>query len=68
MLFFSSQFLVSHLSDVVRFLLLQKYGGTYLDLDALILRPLPENVPNFVGRESWTHPFIGKPATYLILC
>jgi lactosylceramide 4-alpha-galactosyltransferase len=55
----SSQFLTSHLSDVVRFLLLKKFGGIYMDLDALTLKPLPNDIPNYVGRESWTRPFIG---------
>ena len=46
-----SKFLTSHLSDILRFLILFHFGGTYLDLDALILKPLPE-VPNFIGREN----------------
>lgn len=32
---FRSQFLISHTSDVLRFLSLYKHGGTYLDLGKL---------------------------------
>jgi lactosylceramide 4-alpha-galactosyltransferase len=55
----SSRHLVSHLSDVLRFLILRRFGGTYLDSDVIVLKPLPD-FPNFVGRESWTHPFVGE--------
>ena len=55
----SSRHLVSHLSDVLRFLILSRFGGTYLDSDVIVLKPLP-NFYNFVGRESWTHPFVGE--------
>ena len=54
----TSTYLVSHLSDVLRFLILHNFGGTYLDLDALILQKLPEASKNFVGRESWTKPYL----------
>lgn len=56
----NSDFRESHLSDILRFLILYNFGGTYLDLDALILKTLPMDIPNFVGRESWTHPYLGK--------
>ncbi len=46
-----SRFYISHLSDVLRFLLLFKYGGTYLDLDQIVFSSLPE-VPNYLGREA----------------
>lgn len=46
-----SKYLISHLSDVLRFLILHRYGGTYLDMDQLVMRPLPD-VPNFIGKES----------------
>ena len=54
----SSDFVVSHLSDVLRFLVLRRFGGIYVDSDVVFLKPLPD-VFNFVGRESWTHPFVG---------
>lgn len=34
----------AHLSDVLRFLLLEKYGGVWLDLTVFQVRPMPENV------------------------
>ncbi|XP_064104073.1 alpha-1,4-N-acetylglucosaminyltransferase-like [Macrobrachium nipponense] len=37
------------ISDACRTEILRKYGGTYLDLDALTLRPLP-NRTNYLGR------------------
>ena len=33
-------FRYSHLTDIVRFAVLWRYGGTYLDFDMLLLRPL----------------------------
>ena len=50
-LIFNLSYSVSHLSDLVRYLILYNFGGTYLDLDALIIKPLP-NLTNFLGRES----------------
>ena len=47
----SSKYYISHLSDILRVLIVKKFGGIYLDLDALILKPLPP-APNFVGREN----------------
>ena len=46
-----SKYYISHLSDILRVLIVKKFGGIYLDLDALILKPLPP-APNFVGREN----------------
>ena len=47
----SSKYYISHLSDVLRVLIVKNFGGIYLDLDALILKPLPP-APNFIGREN----------------
>ncbi|GLG95315.1 Uncharacterized protein GBIM_02311 [Gryllus bimaculatus] len=47
----ASRWPVVHASDVLRFLLLWKYGGTYLDLDVLMLRSLGEE-KNFGCAES----------------
>lgn len=33
-----SKFLVSHTSDVLRYLTLWKFGGTYLDLDVIVVK------------------------------
>ena len=35
-----------------------KLGGTYLDIDALIIKSLPLDLPNFVGIESWEKSYI----------
>ena len=45
-----SRWPVSHLSDLVRYLVLYQYGGVYLDTDVILLRPLPPN-NNFVSVE-----------------
>ena len=37
--------------------MLHQFGGTYLDLDALIIQPLPDLL-NFLGRESIDHEFL----------
>ncbi|KAK7082430.1 hypothetical protein SK128_015749 [Halocaridina rubra] len=36
-------------SDAARVVLLWSYGGTYIDLDVITLKPFPE-IPNFLGR------------------
>ena len=66
-----SKFFVSHFSDVMRFLLLHKFGGTYLDMDQIVLKSLPD-LPNFLGRESiWigkkTHNYLERDIR-LIYC
>lgn len=43
----------SHASDVLRYLTLWKYGGTYLDLDVVVTRSL-KGMLNFAGAESAT--------------
>ena len=45
----SSKHYIAHLSDILRVFIMRKFGGIYLDLDALIIKPLPP-APNFVGR------------------
>lgn len=47
-----SKFPTSHTADVLRFLTLFKYGGIYLDLDVIVLKPLHSLPPNFVGAEN----------------
>lgn len=42
----------SHMSDVLRYLTLWKYGGIYLDLDVVVMTSL-ENLTNFAGAEDW---------------
>ncbi|XP_076170548.1 lactosylceramide 4-alpha-galactosyltransferase isoform X2 [Ptiloglossa arizonensis] len=40
----------SHMSDILRYLTLWKYGGIYLDLDVIVTTSL-ESLTNFVGAE-----------------
>lgn len=47
-----SQYARSHASDVLRYLTLYKYGGIYLDLDVIVIKPLENLAPNFSGSES----------------
>ncbi|XP_026669984.1 lactosylceramide 4-alpha-galactosyltransferase-like [Ceratina calcarata] len=43
-----SQWPISHMSDVLRYLTLWKYGGIYLDLDVVVTKSL-EDLKNFAG-------------------
>ena len=52
-----SNYQTSHTSDVLRFLTLWKYGGTYLDLDVVVLKPV-DTFSNYAGVES--REFIGS--------
>ena len=47
-----SKFQTSHTADVLRFLTLFKYGGIYLDMDVIVLKPLNSIPPNFVASEN----------------
>uniref|UniRef100_A0A2M4BRX8 Putative lactosylceramide 4-alpha-galactosyltransferase n=1 Tax=Anopheles marajoara TaxID=58244 RepID=A0A2M4BRX8_9DIPT len=49
---YRSLFMNSHLSDVMRYLTLFKYGGTYLDLDVIVKKPFGPLKPNYAGAES----------------
>ncbi|XP_052865868.1 lactosylceramide 4-alpha-galactosyltransferase-like [Anopheles cruzii] len=49
---YRSQYMNSHLSDVMRYLTLYKYGGTYLDLDVIVRRPFDGLEANYAGAES----------------
>lgn len=48
----------AHTADVLRFLTLWKYGGTYLDLDVVVLKPL-DTIVNYAGAESSQYVAIG---------
>ncbi|CAD7012810.1 unnamed protein product [Ceratitis capitata] len=52
---FRSRYVLSHLSDFLRYLTLWRWGGTYLDMDVVVLRSLEELPPNYTGAESNTH-------------
>lgn len=47
----SSQWLKEHAADALRFLTLWRFGGTYLDLDIVVIRSL-DGLRNFAGAES----------------
>ncbi|XP_028141312.2 lactosylceramide 4-alpha-galactosyltransferase [Diabrotica virgifera virgifera] len=47
-----SQYVVSHASDVLRFLSLWKYGGYYFDLDVVHLKPIQDLPLSFAGVEA----------------
>jgi lactosylceramide 4-alpha-galactosyltransferase len=49
---FRSMFVNSHTSDILRYLSLWKYSGTYLDLDVVVMKPLNSIKANFAGAES----------------
>lgn len=46
-----SHYPTEHLSDILRYVTLWKYGGTYLDLDVITLKSFEEVEENFVGIE-----------------
>ncbi|XP_054714342.1 lactosylceramide 4-alpha-galactosyltransferase-like isoform X1 [Uloborus diversus] len=48
----NSQWKASHLSDSLRYLLMWKYGGMYLDLDIVALKSM-ENITNSAITENW---------------
>ncbi|XP_015110057.1 lactosylceramide 4-alpha-galactosyltransferase [Diachasma alloeum] len=47
-----------HMSDILRYLTLAKFGGIYLDLDVVVMKSL-EQLTNFVGAEDWTNVAAG---------
>ncbi|KAG7189715.1 hypothetical protein KM043_017383 [Ampulex compressa] len=48
----------SHMSDVLRYITLWKYGGIYLDLDVVVVKSL-EGLTNFAGAEDWENVAAG---------
>uniref|UniRef100_A0A1A9VX88 Gb3_synth domain-containing protein n=1 Tax=Glossina austeni TaxID=7395 RepID=A0A1A9VX88_GLOAU len=40
------------MSNFLRYLTLWRWGGTYLDMDTIMLRSIEDMPPNFVGAES----------------
>lgn len=49
---FHSQYLNSHVSDLLRYLSLYKFGGTYLDLDVVVQQNFNDIPSNYAGAES----------------
>ena len=62
----SSQFVVSHLSDILRYALLWRFGGTYVDTDVIFIKPLPDpsSMPNLIGRENKDKPHLGNSSDH----
>lgn len=57
---YKSKYFNSHTSDVLRYLSLWKYGGTYLDLDVVMLQKLDDQFPkNYAGAESKNFVAVG---------
>lgn len=46
-----AKFVVSHTSDVLRLLVLWKYGGTYLDMDMIVKKPVDSVPSNYACNE-----------------
>jgi hypothetical protein len=51
-----SQYYFWHLADYIRYVMLYKYGGTYMDMDALWLRMPPDNSVEFIGMDKSSVP------------
>ncbi|XP_013100115.1 lactosylceramide 4-alpha-galactosyltransferase [Stomoxys calcitrans] len=52
---FKSSYVLSHISDFLRYLTLWRWGGTYLDMDIVMLRSMEDVPPNYTGAESDSH-------------
>lgn len=50
---FRSRFLREHVSDFLRLLTLYQFGGTYLDLDTVVLKSLNPIPSNYAGAEDY---------------
>lgn len=48
------ELLPNDMSDVMRYILIYVYGSTYMDLDQLMLRPLPPQGPLLVQERQWS--------------
>ncbi|CAG8461714.1 1991_t:CDS:2 [Acaulospora colombiana] len=48
----NTQFFFSHITDYMRYLLLYKYGGMYMDMDALWIRAPPDTRIEFIGSDT----------------
>lgn len=66
---------IQHLSDVIRILLLEKYGGTWIDASIYVTRPLPERLKFFMPRikdnkslnqGKWVFSIIHGPSNHII--
>lgn len=49
---FTSKYLIEHMSDFLRYIVLYKFGGIYLDTDVIVQKNLDELPVNFLGKEA----------------
>ena len=42
------EFVLNQESDILRLLLLEQFGGAYLDVDVISIKNIPANTPNFI--------------------
>lgn len=49
---FQSKYMISHTSDLLRYMSLYKFGGIYMDLDVVVQKSFENIEPNFTGAES----------------
>lgn len=50
---FTSKYFIEHMSDFLRLLVLYKYGGIYLDTDAIVQKNMDVLPANFIGKEAY---------------
>lgn len=50
---FTSNYLVEHMSDFLRFSVLYKFGGIYLDTDVVVQKNMDNLPANFLGKEAY---------------
>ncbi|XP_049869415.1 lactosylceramide 4-alpha-galactosyltransferase-like [Pectinophora gossypiella] len=48
----TSEYRYAHVSDIIRLLLLWKFGGVYMDLDIVVLKPFDDLGPDFAGLDA----------------
>ena len=56
---FTSKYLVEHMSDFLRLLVLYKYGGIYLDMDVVVQKNMDDLPANFLGKEAYEGNNVG---------
>lgn len=47
------KFWYSHETDWLRMLIMQRYGGVYMDTDMYLIQPLKKSMRNMIGWEDW---------------
>ncbi len=49
----SAKYYLVQLCDLLRMLLLERFGGAYVDADVVFLSPLPDDLPGFIIEGTW---------------